>query len=60
MDVIRMTVGQAIVRFQDNQWVSMDGVETKFVEGVATVFGHGIVCGLGQALDENPLSIIAT
>ena len=49
-----MTTGQAIVKFLDNQYVSFDGKETKFVEGIFTVFGHGIVCGLGQALDENP------
>ena len=29
---IRMTVAQAIVKFLDNQYVSMDGEETKFVE----------------------------
>ena len=50
----KMTMGQALVKFLDNQYVSMDGVETKFVEGIFTIFGHGIVCGLGQALDENP------
>ena len=49
-----MTVGQAIVKFLDNQYVELDGVQTKFVDGVFTVFGHGIVVGLGQALDENP------
>ena len=49
-----MTVAQALVRFLDNQYVSFDGKENKFVEGIFTVFGHGIVCGLGQALDENP------
>ncbi len=49
-----MTVGQAIVKFLDNQYVELDGVQTKFVEGVFTIFGHGIVVGLGQALDENP------
>ena len=54
MGTIRMTVGQALVRFLDQQYVCMDGEETKFVEGIFTVFGHGIVCGLGQALDENP------
>ncbi len=48
-----MTMGQALVKFLDNQYVSFDGVETKFVDGIFTVFGHGIVCGLGQALDEN-------
>lgn len=49
-----MTVGQAIVKFLDQQYVELDGVQTKFVDGVFTVFGHGIVVGLGQALDENP------
>ena len=49
-----MTMGQALVKFLDNQYVSFDGKETKFVDGIFTVFGHGIVCGLGQALDENP------
>ncbi len=49
-----MTMGQALIRFLDNQYVSFDGQETKFVDGIFTVFGHGIVCGIGQALDENP------
>ncbi|MGL5434587.1 MAG: 3D-(3,5/4)-trihydroxycyclohexane-1,2-dione acylhydrolase (decyclizing) [Lachnospiraceae bacterium] len=50
----RMTVAQAIVRFLDQQYVSMDGVETKFVKGFFTIFGHGIAVGLGEALDTNP------
>ncbi len=54
MGTIRMTVGQAIVKFLDNQYSELDGVENKFVDGVFTIFGHGIVVGLGQALDENP------
>lgn len=48
-----MTMGQALVKFLDSQYVSFDGKETKFVDGVFTIFGHGMVCGLGQALDEN-------
>ena len=51
---IRMTTAQAIVRFLDHQYVSMDGVETKFVEGFFTIFGHGIAVGLGEALDTDP------
>ena len=51
---VRMTTAQAIVKFLDNQYVSMDGVETKFVEGFFTIFGHGIAVGLGEALDTNP------
>lgn len=49
-----MTVGQAIVKFLDNQYVELDGVQTKFVDGIFTIFGHGIVVGLGQALDQDP------
>ena len=51
---IRLTVAQAIVKFLDNQYVSMDGKETKFVEGFFTLFGHGIAVGLGEALDTDP------
>ncbi len=57
MEKINMTVGQALVKFLDNQYVSMDGREEKFVDGVFTIFGHGIVLGLGQALEENPGSL---
>lgn len=48
-ETTRMTTAQAIVRFLDNQYVSMDGKETKFVEGFFTIFGHGIAVGLGEA-----------
>ena len=50
----RMTVGQAIVKFLNQQYVSLDGEEHPFVDGIFTIFGHGIVAGLGQALEENP------
>ena len=51
---VRLTVAQALVRFLDQQYVSFDGKETKFVEGIFTIFGHGIAVGLGEALDTNP------
>lgn len=54
---IRLTTAQAIVKFLDQQYVSMDGKETKFVEGFFTIFGHGIAVGLGEALDTNPGSL---
>lgn len=57
MNTLSMTVGQALVKFLDNQYVVLDGKEEKFVDGVFTIFGHGIVCGLGQALEENPGSL---
>jgi len=49
-----MTVGQAIVKFLNQQYVSLDGEEHPFVDGIFTIFGHGIVAGLGQALEEDP------
>ncbi|MDR2636909.1 MAG: 3D-(3,5/4)-trihydroxycyclohexane-1,2-dione acylhydrolase (decyclizing), partial [Zoogloeaceae bacterium] len=54
METIRLTTAQALVRFLDQQYVSFDGEESKFVEGIFTIFGHGIAVGLGQALDEDP------
>lgn len=50
MKRIKMTVGEAIVKFLDRQYVRLDGKEEKFVEGVFTVFGHGCVLGMGEAL----------
>ena len=51
---VKLTTAQALVRFLDQQYVSFDGKETKFVEGIFTIFGHGIAVGLGEALDQNP------
>lgn len=48
--VIKMSMGEAIVRFLDNQYISLDGKEEKFVEGFFTIFGHGCVLGVGEAL----------
>jgi 3D-(3,5/4)-trihydroxycyclohexane-1,2-dione acylhydrolase (decyclizing) len=49
---VRLTVGQAIVRFLAEQYVERDGVRTRFIAGVWGIFGHGNVAGLGQALEE--------
>lgn len=53
MKNIRLTTGQAIVKFLNNQYVKFDGKEERFVEGIFTIFGHGNVVGIGQALQEN-------
>lgn len=50
-------MGQALVRFLDNQYVSFDGKENKFVHGVFGIFGHGCVVGLGEALQEQNHSL---
>lgn len=54
MKTIRLTMAQALVKFLDNQYVEQDGKQNKFVKGVFTIFGHGNVLGLGQALEQNP------
>ncbi len=52
MKTERLTMAQALVKFLDNQYISFDGSENKFVEGVLGIFGHGIVVGLGEALEQ--------
>jgi 3D-(3,5/4)-trihydroxycyclohexane-1,2-dione acylhydrolase (decyclizing) len=54
MQRIRLTTAQALLRFLDNQYVCVDGEETKFFKGVMGIFGHGNVTGLGEALENNP------
>ena len=53
MTTTRLTMAQALVKFLDNQYVEVDGVESKFVAGVFTIFGHGNVLGVGQALEQD-------
>lgn len=50
MRTVRLTMAQALLRFLDNQYLVVDGRETKFVQGVFGIFGHGNVVGLGEAL----------
>lgn len=52
METVRLTMGQALLRFLDNQYVEFDGIENKFVKGIFTIFGHGIVVGFGEALER--------
>lgn len=49
---MKLTMAQALVKFLDNQYVSFDGKETKFVNGIFGIFGHGCVVGIGQALEQ--------
>src|SRR5574340_36444 len=48
-----MTMAQALVRFLKSQYVERDGRASPFFAGVWGIFGHGIVGGLGQALQQN-------
>ncbi|HEX9520229.1 MAG TPA: 3D-(3,5/4)-trihydroxycyclohexane-1,2-dione acylhydrolase (decyclizing) [Streptosporangiaceae bacterium] len=49
---MRLTVGQAVVRFLIAQHSERDGIRQRFVAGCWGIFGHGNIAGLGQALLE--------
>ncbi len=52
---MKLTVGQAVVRFLAAQRSERDGVQHRLFEGCFGIFGHGNVAGLGQALLEAEL-----
>ncbi|HEF8773951.1 3D-(3,5/4)-trihydroxycyclohexane-1,2-dione acylhydrolase (decyclizing) [Providencia manganoxydans] len=49
-----MTTAQALVKFLNQQYVEVDGEQYPFIQGIFTIFGHGNVVGLGQALEQAP------
>lgn len=49
-DTIRLTTAQAIVRWLLNQFIEIDGVETRICGGGFGIFGHGNVPCLGEAI----------
>lgn len=51
---ITLTTAQALIKFLNQQYISVDGVETPFVEGIFHIYGHGNVLGIGEAMQENP------
>ncbi|GMQ57426.1 3D-(3,5/4)-trihydroxycyclohexane-1,2-dione acylhydrolase (decyclizing) [Vallitalea sediminicola] len=58
METIHLTMAQALVKFLDNQYIVFDGQEQKFIKGFFTIFGHGNVLGLGQALEQDKGDLI--
>ncbi|MDE1494584.1 3D-(3,5/4)-trihydroxycyclohexane-1,2-dione acylhydrolase (decyclizing) [Xenorhabdus bovienii] len=54
MNTKKMTMAQALVKFLNQQFIDVDGEEYPFIRGVFTIFGHGNVVGLGQALEQEP------
>ncbi len=50
MTTIRLTVGQAIVRFLAAQRSERDGAQHRLIVGCFGIFGHGNVAGVGEAL----------
>ncbi|MBT5302581.1 MAG: 3D-(3,5/4)-trihydroxycyclohexane-1,2-dione acylhydrolase (decyclizing) [Tateyamaria sp.] len=49
---IRLTVGQALVRFLINQYTEIDGDRVPLFAGVFGIFGHGNVTCLSEALEQ--------
>ena len=57
MGTVRLTVGQAIVRFLAEQYAERDGAQERFIAGVWGIFGHGNVAGLGEALEADVTAV---
>ncbi len=55
---VRLTVGQAVVKFLANQWSERDGQEQRLIAGCFGIFGHGNVAGIGQALLQAELQTL--
>lgn len=52
MSTQRLTAAQALVRYLQVQFSERDGERTRAIPAIFGIFGHGNVCGLGQALAE--------
>ena len=49
---IRLTMAQALVRYLQTQYSERDGKTRRLIPAMFGIFGHGNVCGMGQALEE--------
>jgi 3D-(3,5/4)-trihydroxycyclohexane-1,2-dione acylhydrolase (decyclizing) len=54
---LRLTVGQAVVRWLQAQYSERDGVTQRAVPAMFGIFGHGNALGLGQALAQEGASL---
>jgi 3D-(3,5/4)-trihydroxycyclohexane-1,2-dione acylhydrolase (decyclizing) len=52
-ETIRLTMAQAVVKYLQTQYSERDGKTRRLVPAMFGIFGHGNVCGLGQALEEH-------
>ncbi|MFO1019466.1 MAG: 3D-(3,5/4)-trihydroxycyclohexane-1,2-dione acylhydrolase (decyclizing) [Planctomycetales bacterium] len=48
----RVTMAQAVVKYLQAQYSERDGNRRRLIPAIFGIFGHGNVCGLGQALEE--------
>ncbi|MGO9924416.1 MAG: 3D-(3,5/4)-trihydroxycyclohexane-1,2-dione acylhydrolase (decyclizing) [Isosphaeraceae bacterium] len=51
-EFIRLTTAQAVVTYLQMQYSERDGRARRLVPAMFGIFGHGNVCGMGQALEE--------
>jgi 3D-(3,5/4)-trihydroxycyclohexane-1,2-dione acylhydrolase (decyclizing) len=51
-ETVRLTMAQAVVKFLQAQYSERDGKTRRLIPAMFGIFGHGNVCGLGQALEE--------
>jgi 3D-(3,5/4)-trihydroxycyclohexane-1,2-dione acylhydrolase (decyclizing) len=49
---IRLTMAQAVVKYLQAQYSERDGQSRRLIPAIFGIFGHGNVCGMGQALEE--------
>lgn len=49
---VRLTMGQAVIKYLQAQYSERDGQERRLIPGIFGIFGHGNVAGLGQAIEE--------
>src|SRR3989441_10580881 len=54
---VRLTTGQAIVKYLQVQHSERDGETRRLVPAMFGIFGHGNVAGLGQAIEEYGLEL---
>lgn len=51
-ETLRLTMGQALIKFLQVQYTEYDGEIQRFIPAIWGIFGHGNVSGLSQALWE--------
>ncbi|MCA0253534.1 MAG: 3D-(3,5/4)-trihydroxycyclohexane-1,2-dione acylhydrolase (decyclizing) [Actinobacteria bacterium] len=52
VNTVRLTAGQALIRYLMNQYVTRDGVTERFFPGIWGIFGHGNIGGVAQAIQQ--------
>ena len=53
----RLTMAQALVKFLAVQYSEFDGERRRLIPAIFGIFGHGNVCGLGQALEQGGVDL---